>query len=491
MKLSIPFRRGPVSALPPMHGLPGSRINAAALVVPLVGLILAVIFGLASAVLPWQFLVGILGLPVLLVVGAAMPTMLFVAALLLLFGIMPEFIMAALPLGGATLRPAELVLIFCFVAVLARVLLSRMDLLTRLKPVRWPLAVLICGFVLGLVKGKLLSSNALALADARQYVGWLALPIGLWFTIAHPGRLQRIVIGIALLASALMIVQFGLGVQLIFGFRGAEQLSKDFNDVTRSAIGGGLFFLGYAAYRLFLHACDGQRWRWVALAGCLLAVGGIVASFNRAIWAGFAVGALVLLIMKPRTRHSAVLPFVILFTFFCFGVAGLFVTKPRAADAIVERIASVSDEGRRGSSLGFRIEENQQALEALRRSPLVGVGMGGEYKRVYRQLSKAGSFDTEIAFIHNGYLSLWLKLGAFGLVLPAVLLIAGWRLRRATVKSGQLAGTAGFACLILLLVSMLTSADLSTSSGTAAIGCVLALMLAARAGKAETPVPAA
>jgi len=480
MRLSIPLLRSATPALPPLHGHPSSRRGAASFVVPALGLFLAAFFGLATAVLPWQFLVGLLGLPVLLLVGAAMPTLLFIAALLLLCGIMPEFIMAALPLGGATLRPAELVLIFCFVAVMARVLLGRIDLLSRLKPLRLPLFMLICGFTIGLVKGKLLANNTLALADARQYVGWLALPIGLWFAAVHPGRLQRILVGIALLAASLMILQLGLGVHLIFGFRGAEYLSKEFTDVTRSAIGGGLFLLGYAAYRLFLHACDGERWRWLALLGCLIAIGGIVASFNRAIWAGFAVGSLMLLILKPRTRHSTVMPFMVLLVGVCIGVAGLFVAKPRTADAVVERVLSVQEEGRRGSSLGFRFDENQQALTALRASPIVGVGMGGEYKRVYRQLSTTGSFDTEITFIHNGYLSLWLKLGIFGLVLPALLLFAGWRLRRESLASGQLAGTAGFACLILLVVSMLTSADLSTSSGTAAIGSILALMLSAR-----------
>ena len=102
---------------------------------------------------------------------------------------------------------------------------------------------------------------------------------------------------------------------------------------------------------------------------------------------------------------------------------------------------------------------------------------------MYRQLSTAGGFDIETSFIHNGYLSLWLKLGVFGLVLPAALLVVGWHLRTARFGSSQVVGTAGFASLVLLLVSMLTSADLSTSSGTAAVGCILALMLSARSGE--------
>lgn len=485
MRLSLPFLRSAAPALPPIYGRPSPRRRAASFVVPALGLFLAFFFGLAAAVLPWQFLVGLLGLPVLLIIGAAMPTVLLVAALLLLFGLLPEFIMAALPLGGATLRPAELVLIFCFVAVMARVLLGRIDLLSPLKPLRWPLAVLVCGLVLGFVKGKLLSNNTLALADARQYVGWLGLVIAVWFAVAHPGRLQRIVVGIALLAAFLMILQLGLGVQLIFGFRGAEYLSKDFTDVTRSAIGGGLFFLAYVAYRLFLHACDGDRWRWSALLGCLIAIGGIVASFNRAIWAGFAVGALVLLIFKPRTRHSTLLPFAVLLTFLCIGIAGLFVAKPRAGDAIVERILSLKDEGRRGSSLGFRFDENQQALEAIRRNPVVGIGMGGEYKRAYRQLTKAGGFDIEDSFIHNGYLSLWLKQGIFGLVFPAVFIVTVWRLfwrgrRQNQNRPVLMDQMAVFSTVVLLYVSALTAPDWSTSSSLAAISILLAIAFVAK-----------
>lgn len=482
MKLSLPLRRE-APGLPPLYAAPLKGGRAAPIVVAVLGLFFAVFFGLAAAVLPWQFVVGLLGLPVLLLVGAAMPTVLFVAALLLLFGIMPEFIMAALPLGGATLRPAELVLIFCFVVVMARVLLNGIDLKPLLQPLRWPLVFLICGLVLGFVKGKLLSNNALALADARQYVGWLALPVGLWFGIQYPGRLQRIIIGVALLAATLMILQLALGVQLIFGFRGAEYLSKDFSDVTRSAIGGGLFFLGYAAYRLFLHACDGERWRWTALFGSLIASGGIVASFNRAVWAGFAVGALLLLIFKPRTRHSAFAPFIVLFTFVCIGVAGLLVAKPRVADALIERVASIKDEGRRGSSLGFRFDENEQALEALRRSPITGVGMGGEYKRVYRQLSTAGSFDTEITFIHNGYLSLWLKLGLPGLLFAVALLLVVVRYcrnGRHQNDSGSQERMAGLTTIFLVYISATTAPDWSTSSSLAALASILALMYCQR-----------
>ena len=153
MKLTLPWRKG-VPELPSIHRQPARGAGAAAFVVPAFGLFFAIFFGLAAAVLPWQILVGMLSLPVLLLVGIAMPTVLFVAALLLLFGVMPEFIMGALPLGGATLRPAELVLIFCFVIVLTRSLLGGIDLWSLLRPLRWPLLMLGCGVVLGLVKGK-------------------------------------------------------------------------------------------------------------------------------------------------------------------------------------------------------------------------------------------------------------------------------------------------------------------------------------------------
>jgi len=483
MKFKLGFSRKPVPLGPVFYANKKSAPrNLAKFFIPFFAVLLAVFVGLASAVLPWQFLVGFASLPLLLLVGIAFPLPVFGVALLLMFGIVPEFIMAALPLGGANLRPPEILLIFLALLVVFRAWSSGFSYIEHLHKIRWLLLVLIAGVAVGFLKGKLISHNTLAMADARQFVGWLALPVAVWFAHTKFQAFQRLVVGLALLASILMIAQLVFGVQLIYGFRGAEDLSTDFKDITRSAIGGGLFFLAYAAYYFFLSSCQSEKYRWLNILACIVVVGGLVSSFNRAIWAGFVLGALVLLFIKPVTKRGVG---VSLFSLVFMGVlafALLYAVKPRAVDAMVDRAVSIQKEGQRGSSLGFRFDENSQALEALTRSPLTGVGMGGEYKRTYRQVGVSGGFETENSFIHNGYLSLWLKLGILGLLFPAVLffsvLAIGVGVKRKSLGAQQgIYIASAVACVFMMFVSTLTSADWTTIGGNAALATMLAIML--------------
>lgn len=484
MKFKLGFA-WPVPQGPKFNQILKPKRQASLYVIPFLALILAVFFGLAAAVLPWQFLVGFAGLPLLLAVGLVFPLPVFGVSLLLMFGIVPEFVMAALPLGGASLRPPELILIFLFLVVFVKSKATGVAIFESLRPLAFLLSLLAFGLVIGFLKGKLLAHNTLALADARQFVGWLALPIAIWFTRTRPVALQNLVVGIAILASVLMIAQLAFGVQLIFGFRGAENLSKEFNDVTRSAIGGGLFFLVYAAYVLFLKACHNERFRWLSLFACIVVIGGVVASFNRAIWAGFVMGALLLLFLKPKTKFSFTAPLIILFVMVSMGIAALFIAKPRVADALISRISSVQEEGRRGSSLGFRFDENEQALAALKGSPIMGVGMGGEYKKSFRQTGVSGGFGIENSYIHNGYLSLWLKLGVAGVFFPLVLAAVLVARHRSILSDKRLNNSveikiqaaAAMASISMMYISALTSPDWTTLGQCAALGIFLALLL--------------
>ena len=484
MKIKLDFTR-PVPLRPSFNQARKPKIPTSRFAIPALGIALALFFGLAAAVLPWQFLIGIVGLPVLLLLGIAFPLPIFGISLLLMFGIVPEFIMAALPLGGASLRPPELILIFLFLVMCAKASGTGIEVIQALRPIGVLLILLALGLALGLVKGKLLAHNTLALADARQFVGWLALPIAVWLTRTRPAAMQNLVIGIALLAAILMVAQLVSGVRLIYGFRGAEYLSKEFTDVTRSAIGGGLFFLSYAAYVLFLKTCNDEKYRWWSLLGCIVVIGGIVASFNRGIWAGFALSALILLFIKPKTKFGVAAPLSVLLLMVALGVGALLIAKPRVADALVSRIVSVREEGGQGSSLGFRFDENEQALRALKASPIVGVGMGGEYKTAFRQLSTAGSFDIEDSYIHNGYLSLWLKLGAAGLLFPLVLAWTVIARARSIAKDPELKTNVSIRCQVaavaatvaMMYVSALTSPDWTALGQCAALAILLALLL--------------
>ncbi len=462
----------------------GNSVTFAALA-SLAILLLALFLGLAIAILPWQFVIVGVGMPILLITGLVYPLVVFGAGLLLMFGIVPEFLMTALPLGGARIRPPELMLIFLFVIICFRVSVDQEPYLVLLAPVRWLIIVLLLGLLLGLVRGRLFASNQLAFADARQFVGWLALPITLWFMQKQPTAMVRLVVGISVIAGLLMMGQFVFGVKLIYGFRGAENLSSEFSDIMRSAIGGGLFLLVFTSYYLYLRSCHSAALRWLYLIGSIICLGGIVVSFNRAVWAGFLLGGALTIILKPKTKNSQAVSIIALISILLLSCAGVLIFKPRAAEAVYERVASIMTEGRRGSSLGFRFDENQQALTALRKNPVLGVGLGGEYKQVFRQQGIGGGFDTESSYIHNGYLSLWLKLGIFGLLLPIFIMAAVVLMyRRLVVKVEDTAdptlrifGLPALATVAMMFVSAVTSPDWSTLGQCSVLGILLAIII--------------
>lgn len=442
--------------------------------------LISVFLGLVATFIHWKIVISIFGLPLVLLFGFFFPLFAFVVALMFLFGVVPEAIVAALPLGKASLRPAELILIFLFFTVLFK---ARAGGTNILKPMRVyiPLLILLgLGIVLGFLKGKLFSHNALAMSDARQYVGWLALPISIWFLQKKPIAFERAIICLAIFSAVLMVLQLVFGVQLIYGFRGAEEISKEFSGVTRSAIGGGLFVLVYAAYRLFFRACNETRHRFLLVFGAFILAGGVVASFNRAIWAGFFVLSLVLVFFKPKVKVGTLAPILYFLIFSLVSLCAVSVVKPGVVDAIVGRAFSVQSEGGKGSSLGFRFDENTQALAALRKDPILGVGFGGEYKRVFRQFGVGGGFDIETSYIHNGYLSLWLKLGAFGLLFPIVLLFVVFRRYKGTKfeVAGEAASKKFCAFLVILLffISSLTSPDWTTLGQLTSLSIMLAIL---------------
>lgn len=447
-----------------------------------------VFFGLASAVLPWQFVVAILGLPIVIFLAFSMPLAAFLLSLLLMFGLVPEFILASIPLAGARLRPPELLLMLVLVAISLRAwAIHDWRFLQPLRALWLPLSLLVAGLAGGFVYGKVILRNELALADARQFIGWCSLPVALWMSVHRQKWFERVILLLSLASATVMLLQFTTGVQFIYGFRGAESLSREYSDVVRSAIGGGLFLLAYSAYLLYLRSCSDARHRWWYLLGTLVLVGGLVVSMNRAVWAGFALGGLFVILFRPRGSRSQ-MPSLLGIVLMLSLMAGLTYTiKPRLFEAVLDRALSVAEEGQRGSSLGFRFEENRQATAALSRSPVLGVGMGGEYKRAFRQVEKSGSFDTETSFIHNGYLALWLKLGIAGVAFCLALAVGLTLMYLKTARhdrgpqasESRVRAFAGLACVICFYVSALTSPDFSSLGQLAALGIVITPILLA------------
>lgn len=447
--------------------------------------------GASVALLPPLFLVAVFSLPLALLTAAVFPAGALALALVITFGLMPPFIFASLPLGGATLRPHELILFATFALVLIKGLQDWRSLLPSTRPLWLAFATLGISLFLGLIQGKLLSNNPSALAELRQFFGWLALPVALWLTCRNENSVHRIIMAIALIASAAMLFQLLTGIQIIYGFRGAEELSKEFQDVKRSAIGGGVVFLCYAGYYLFFRVCDAERGKPLAFLGLLLILGGLVATFTRGIWLGFFLGGVLFLVLTPKFRAGK-LSVVSLVAVACLAAgAAITLAVPRVTEALVDRVIRVADEGARGTSFGYRFNENRQAWSAIQTAPVLGKGLGAQFKAVFNQSGNTTGFSgDEAAFIHNTYLFLWVKLGVLGLAYPAMLVLGLYLYLRRTIRQTLSAASstdcrtrivkksAAFCCLVTTALYGMSSNEWAVFSTLAPLSCLIALIVA-------------
>jgi O-antigen ligase len=98
--------------------------------------------------------------------------------------------------------------------------------------------------------------------------------------------------------------------------------------------------------------------------------------------------------------------------------------------ALALRVASIGNSDvLEESSLEDRTEEWEDAARALRRSPIVGVGIGAPYgavRSVY-DLDLNRRVYAQRLYIHNSWLGAWLRLGLLGVAGFLLLLRTVWR----------------------------------------------------------------
>lgn len=143
---------------------------------------------------------------------------------------------------------------------------------------------------------------------------------------------------------------------------------------------------------------------------------GLVTGKSRAYWVAVALGVALLgvLFRGPDRRRLGL--------FLTVGVLGVVVVAVALVGdqlsligaGAIDRLNSLSGAGR-DVSLVNRFVETQAALDRIVRNPILGHGWGTQI--TYYSLVDYGT--THWAFMHNGYVALWFKLGVWGLGLMA------------------------------------------------------------------------
>lgn len=330
--------------------------------------------------------------------------------------------------GNPTL--ADLLLIAAFAAWLIQ--LSRGEIegpgAFPLAP-QFALGIFLAAAILGIFVG--LSNGATSpLSDARD----IAYYASYWLALAALSGRDRRDFMFRLAAYGAVVI---VGAQVAQGFVGPGLMLFYDSDPTRELIGCSVgdcadpWSQGFPRVRppglplVYVVTCFAASYllwgprRERRRIGVLLAVCGVglLVSLNRNMLIGLVAGlALAALLSARRGRFAVVATVGLVLAFAAFEIAS--VSPELEGNSIVARVLSITavSELESSATVQERVEENNAALDALRESPVEGLGwavpfgppelafVGGEFRT-------RGKF-----FIHNQYLALWLRTGLLGLI---------------------------------------------------------------------------
>lgn len=347
-----------------------------------------------------------------------------------------------------------------------------------------------------------------ALGDLRILILYLTFYIALW-SIKRPEQLKTLLIGLFIVANlTAMIIYlqqfFGAGNPLLQ----AMMVSRDWRvyelpGSVRVVPAGQVLmhFMWFVA--LGVLALGRPNWRLKTL--CAIQVlflgGGHIYTYMRAQWVALIIGlglALIVLVPRFKQRQARV---AIIAGCVALVVAGVIVGAPLSQSfsspflaAISERFGSIltPSDTSETQSLQWRSFEIEEALEAIRKQPITGVGLGNRYRPLSAHSSEASGSLTDgrvdsgrvsrfTRYVHNSYASIAVKMGITGLIallwFCAAVLFIGFRVYRDLPDSEYKGVVLGIlAAFVGLLEWSYFHAHLIKAESTATIGLMVALV---------------
>jgi len=156
----------------------------------LLAMFLAAFFGLASAVLPYFFALALILIPITLLVAIFNVELALVVSVASIFGIIPIFLQPSLPIAGVVIHTGEMLLLMLGGLVLIKTLYRPTAIMQTLQPLHAPLIVLGIMYVISITYSVGIKHDAYGLAETRNLVGWIALPVAIYAFRWHFKRMD-------------------------------------------------------------------------------------------------------------------------------------------------------------------------------------------------------------------------------------------------------------------------------------------------------------
>jgi O-antigen ligase len=298
--------------------------------------------------------------------------------------------------------------------LLSFIVILRIMVLKDIELVRSPLDAPLIGFILvgmaALVVGKLLHLfKGLEAIHEFKVILYYLLPIIIINLIREKKELKFLIyacLGIAIIAALEVI--FIAWTNPPTATDSYREIFYRYHEVSKGGI------LMYWALISFVCLASVARIHLLYIIGMVVSFFYLILTFSRHWWIAFVFSTLLVVMFNVKRNIGRMLRILLLVIFFNFGVFGLFLLRVEPVNSYLNLIAL------RGKSLislekvenwKKRTVENKYAVKKILAHPLSGIG----FKRPYRP-QIYGPHDTNLWYVHNGYLWILLKMGILGLI---------------------------------------------------------------------------
>ena len=261
--------------------------------------------------------------------------------------------------------------------------------------------------------------------DLRVFF-YLSLFFLVYYYIKSDKQLRSFLMAIGILAVILSIIQI---VQWIIGYDNdilggrimeLTTAGKNFRNVGRVVLPGTsiIFFTLNVIFSIYIFKRLHFKWRLLLLIGIVLLSIGIILTFLRALWVAIFIAAAIVT-FKARRRMTVYPRIIMLLIGACLLVSLIGQTKILRSfaikEAVSDRAMSIINPQKtlQHDTMLVRLIEIRYAWKKIVENPLIGIGFKTSYRplifgNVKYEKSNAGTF------VHNGYLSIQLKMGLLG-----------------------------------------------------------------------------
>lgn len=402
-----------------------------------VGLLLGVACVLSSPV----WVLGALTAGLIVVAAFERPEIALLGILALTSSIVFESSLPLIPVGFGSLHIPDIILL-ALLSLIAVRRLAEPDFAIIRTPLDWPLlaffAVALLATFVAILQGSLDAVTARrAIRTATYYLTFFVVTN----LVREKGQLRLLLRGISLLAvivAVAMVAQFLLGASLSFLPGRVEGLSAGHSGVTRVLPPGqSIILVSFIVTSVLLALRRFKlipvpmllQWGLVGLA--------VVLTFNRSFWVAVLLALFLLFLLTRGFDRARLLGLILIALTLSVLVllSALMVSESQTVAfvrAAFDRFATLfSPETTYESSLQWRYVENEYAFAQIAAHPVLGLGLGAQYRPFDSRIDRFGQGWDARVYIHNAHLWIMLNTGLPGYIcliwLSLAFLVRGFR----------------------------------------------------------------